>query len=90
MSFPAQSQPSSTNQGCSTHACLLCDAVVATLCDPRSGLYFVVTGIQFWVTDYLTAAPELGGLGADKGTVLVAFSVTILTAPTAGVIFGGW
>lgn len=48
-------------------------------------LYFVVTGIQFWITDYLVTQ-----LGADPPSVVIAFALTSLTAPTAGVFFGGW
>ena len=28
------------------------------------GLYFVVTGIQFWITDYLTTPVSEGGIGS--------------------------
>lgn len=55
-----------------------------------SGLYFVVTGIQFWVTDYLTMPVAEGGMGQDTGLVVICFSITSLTGPTAGVFFGGW
>eukprot|EP01050_Picozoa_sp_SAG11_P013621 SAG11_NODE_1604_length_4596_cov_22.286636_3_plen_782_part_00 len=55
-----------------------------------SGLYFVVTGIQYWVTDYLTLPIAEGGMGIDQGTVVISFAVSSLTGPTAGVFFGGW
>ena len=55
-----------------------------------SGLYFVVTGIQYWVTDYLTLPVAEGGMGMDQGLVVICFSVLSLTGPTAGVFFGGW
>ena len=55
-----------------------------------SGLYFVVTGIQFWVTDYMTTPVEEGGVGIDAALVVLSFSISSLTAPTAGVFFGGW
>lgn len=62
-----------------------------------SALYFVVTGIQYWITPYLVEA--LGTrthwwadislcLGADLGVVGGAFVVCSLTAPTAGVVIG--
>jgi len=50
-----------------------------------SALYFVVTGIQFWATDYLET--ELGG---DPSVVRLQFMFTSATAPVVGVIFGGW
>eukprot|EP00946_MAST-07B_sp_MAST-7B-sp1_P005351 g5351.t1 len=50
-----------------------------------SGLYFVVTGIQFWVTAYM-----INVVGAKKIDVQIAFAITSLTGPLAGVFFGGW
>mmetsp|Transcript_5092 Transcript_5092/g.12342 ORF Transcript_5092/g.12342 Transcript_5092/m.12342 type:complete len:793 (-) Transcript_5092:104-2482(-) len=50
-----------------------------------SALYFVVTGIQYWATDYLET--ELNG---DEKIVRLQFMLTSATAPVAGVIFGGW
>jgi hypothetical protein len=50
-----------------------------------ASLYFVVTGIQFWVTRYLTEV-----LLVPRTTVLVGFTVTSVTAPVLGVIMSGW
>lgn len=55
-----------------------------------SGLYFVVTGLQFWVTDYMTTPVAEGGIGIDPGLVVISFALSSLTGPTAGVFFGGW
>ena len=41
-----------------------------------SGLYFVVTGIQFWVTDYMTTPVSEGGIGIDAGLVVLSFSLS--------------
>lgn len=49
------------------------------------GLYFTVTGIQYWITDYLEQV-----IGAPKDKVLTAFAITSCTAPAMGVVFGGW
>eukprot|EP01017_Pseudomicrothorax_dubius_P033629 TRINITY_DN4519_c0_g4_i2.p1 TRINITY_DN4519_c0_g4~~TRINITY_DN4519_c0_g4_i2.p1 ORF type:complete len:516 (-),score=96.62 TRINITY_DN4519_c0_g4_i2:149-1696(-) len=49
-----------------------------------SALYFVVTGIQFWISDYFRTE-----LNVSKDTVYLCFSLTSITAPTSGVIFGG-
>lgn len=49
-----------------------------------STIYFVVTGIQFWITDYMIEV-----LGADKNRVIMVFALSSLTAPILGVIFGG-
>ena len=47
-------------------------------------LYFVVTGIQFWVTDYMVTV-----LKAEQAIVTVMFSLCAVTGPVAGLIFGG-
>jgi hypothetical protein len=45
-------------------------------------LYYVVTGTQFWITEYATAKlPE--GLGVDPTVVLWSFAFTSVTAPVA-------
>ncbi len=50
-----------------------------------SALYFVVTGVQFWGTDYLISV-----LGGDVHSVRILFILTSATAPIFGVVFGGW
>lgn len=52
-----------------------------------TGLYFVVTGIQFWITDYLIKDPDIM---ADPMAVTIGFAITALTGPVGGVFFGGW
>ncbi|KAL4497176.1 hypothetical protein ABPG72_019496 [Tetrahymena utriculariae] len=47
-------------------------------------LYFVVTGIQFWMSDYFREV-----LHADEKLVFGTYSLVSLTGPTLGVIFGG-
>jgi len=47
-------------------------------------LYFIVTGIQFWVTDYLQTV-----LNMPQSTVFAFYSLTSISAPVAGVIAGG-
>ena len=59
------------------------------LINALSALFFVVTGIQFWVTNYLTAPVAETGLGFDFKTVVIGFALTSATAPVMGVIFGG-
>ena len=49
-----------------------------------SVLYFVVTGIQFWVSDYCRVV-----LGMSKGYVYIMFAIVSITAPTLGVLVGG-
>jgi MFS family permease len=50
-----------------------------------ASLYFVVTGIQFWISDYLRVVLEL-----PKNTVFLSFSIVSITAPTIGVLCGGY
>ena len=50
-----------------------------------SGLYFVVTGIQFWTVSYM-----LNVLKAPLTHIQLAFAVTSITGPLGGVFFGGW
>ncbi|KAL8436359.1 hypothetical protein ACSSS7_001759 [Eimeria intestinalis] len=57
--------------------------VVVTL--GMSALYFVVTGIQFWVTEFLVSV-----LHFQKLSVVALSSFCFLTAPTTGVWFGGY
>jgi len=49
-----------------------------------AALFFVVTGIQFWVTKYLIVV-----IGKQQADVTAAFGVTSITAPIAGVFIGG-
>ena len=50
-----------------------------------SCLYFVVTGVQYWATDYLIAVQ-----GGSRYVVMSLFVVTSATAPILGVFAGGW
>jgi hypothetical protein len=54
-------------------------------CTGLSGLYFVVTGIQYWTPDYLQNI-----IGQDHDVVAYYFSATSFTAPVGGVIVGGF
>ena len=54
------------------------------LCVSLSGLYFVVTGIQYWLPDYLKFCMDL-----PPNTAALYFSFTCFTAPIAGVVIGG-
>ena len=47
-------------------------------------IYFILTGIQFWVTDYLITTLDM-----DEGSVHIAFGLISITGPIFGVIIGG-
>ena len=49
-----------------------------------ASLYFVVTGIQFWISDYMRIVLKI-----DSNTVFTSFSIISITAPTSGVLYGG-
>lgn len=48
------------------------------------GLFYVVTGIQYWLPNYLETV-----IGVDHDVVTIYFAVTSLSAPIGGVIVGG-
>lgn len=49
-----------------------------------TGLFYVVTGIQYWLPDYIQVI-----LDVDPQTAVLYFVVVSLTAPIGGVIVGG-
>ena len=63
---------------------LMGNIVFICLCFGLTGLYFVVTGIQYWAPDYLQ---NVVGVQADVASYY--FAVTCFTAPVGGVIVGG-
>eukprot|EP00922_Rhytidocystis_sp_ex-Travisia-forbesii_P027238 GHVS01039933.1.p1 GENE.GHVS01039933.1~~GHVS01039933.1.p1 ORF type:complete len:448 (-),score=50.80 GHVS01039933.1:203-1351(-) len=65
--------------------CLLKTPLYVLITLGMSNLYFVLTGIQFWITEYMVAV-----LHHDKLLVVSVSTFTFLTAPTAGVAFGGF
>jgi MFS family permease len=54
--------------------------VALSLCS----MYFIVTGIQFWMTSYL-----IDILDNDPFLVVMIFSTVSITAPLSGVLVGG-
>lgn len=48
-------------------------------------LLFIVTGIQFWISDYMQTV-----LHIDPKKVFISFAVVSITAPVLGVIAGGY
>ena len=49
-------------------------------------LYFIVTCVQYWASDYMLVALEI----RDEKLRLFAFSFVCLTSPTIGLILGGF
>lgn len=50
----------------------------------NSFIFFILTGIQYWVTDYL-----ITDLGAEMNTVHLTFGIVSITGPVLGVVIGG-
>jgi predicted MFS family arabinose efflux permease len=48
-------------------------------------LLFIITGIQFWISDYMQSV-----LLVDPTKVFITFAVVCITAPVFGVILGGY
>jgi sugar phosphate permease len=49
-----------------------------------SFLYYIITGIQYWVSDYMIIV-----LQQSEATVFICFGVVSITGPVLGVIIGG-
>ena len=54
------------------------------MCFALDGLYFIITGIQYWLSDYM-----IKHMGIPETTVFVSFAITTITGPVVGVIVGG-
>ena len=48
-------------------------------------LLFIITGIQFWISDYMQTV-----LHVDHKKVFITFAVVCITAPVFGVLMGGY
>jgi len=73
-------------RGAGEEVCLILrEALFTCIILLLSAIYFVVTGIQYWATDYLTTV-----LGGQETQVMLLVMVTSATAPISGVFFGGW
>ena len=58
--------------------------VAALLCVAITGLYFIVTGIQYWVSDYMISVLEV-----EESIVFTTFGIISITGPVLGVVVGG-
>lgn len=50
-----------------------------------SGLFFIITGIQYWISDYLQIVYQ-----APAEEVYYFFSITCMTAPFFGIVVNGF
>jgi len=54
------------------------------MCGALSILYFIITGLQYWMSDYFIVV-----LGQDETVVFITFSIMSITGPVVGVVVGG-
>jgi len=54
------------------------------LCGGLTGLYFVITGIQYWISDYM-----ITHLQQPEEVVFTTFGIVSITGPVTGVVVGG-
>ena len=54
------------------------------LCTGLTGLYFIVTGIQYWISDYMITELE-----QSESVVFTSFGIVTITGPVLGVVVGG-
>jgi len=48
-------------------------------------LFYIVTVIQFWISNYLKDV-----LHIEDKEIFISFVITCVTSPTLGIIIGGW
>jgi sugar phosphate permease len=63
---------------------VLSNKVFLALMMSLTGLFYVVTGIQYWLPDYIQDV-----LSVDHATATTYFVIASLSAPIGGVIVGG-
>ena len=57
-----------------------------------SGLFFVVTGVQYWTSDYIKyefGTERNGENGVSDDTIAILFALTSFTGPIGGAVAGG-
>ena len=63
----------------------MCNAAFHRFSFAVSFLYFVVTCIQYWFTDFMVTVQDM-----DQSVAFTVFAVVSVTGPVLGVIFGGF
>jgi MFS family permease len=69
---------------CSQATTVICNLLYICVTLGLCSMFFIVTGVQFWITSYL-----IDILGNNPVHVVIIFSTISITAPLAGVIVGG-
>ena len=63
---------------------VLTNSYYLLLCASLTGLYYIITGIQYWISDYWITT-----LKVPETTVFICFAVISITGPVLGVVVGG-
>jgi sugar phosphate permease len=63
---------------------LLSNKAFLIICLALTFLYYVITGIQYWVSNYLITE-----LRQDEKVVFISFAIISITGPVLGVVVGG-
>jgi MFS family permease len=77
-------QTSNLSRYCSQAIVVLTNSIYISVTLGLCSMFFIVTGVQFWMTSYL-----IDILGNNPVHVVIIFSAVSITAPLAGVIIGG-
>lgn len=54
------------------------------ICAGITLLYYIVTGIQYWISDYMITT-----LKVNDSTVFISYATISVTGPVIGIVFGG-
>jgi MFS family permease len=77
-------ETSNLSRYCGQAKSVLGNLLYIYVCLGLCSMYFIVTGIQFWMTSYL-----IDILGNNPIQIVIIFSTVSITAPLAGVMVGG-
>ena len=69
---------------CAVIGMLSCNINYILLNLALSGLFYITTGIQYWVSKYM-----INELQQSKTTVFIAFGIISITGPVLGIVIGG-
>lgn len=77
-------ETSNLGKYCAQARMVMCNTLYICVTMGLCSMFFIVTGVQFWMTSYL-----IDILQNNPVTVVIIFSTVSITAPLAGVIIGG-
>jgi sugar phosphate permease len=77
-------ETSNLGRYCRQAKVVICNTLYIFVTLGLCSMFFIVTGVQFWMTSYL-----IDILGNNPIKVVIIFSAVSITAPLAGVIVGG-